>query len=62
MTPLHHHDLIEVFDKDASAFFFTEMQAMWALMVIMFAWNVVMTVQHRKLKAKVSCNCKEKNI
>jgi hypothetical protein len=39
----------------------TEMQAMWALMIVMFAWNVVMAVQHRKLKNKVSCNCKEKN-
>jgi hypothetical protein len=42
--------------------FITEMQAMWALMVIMFAWNVVMTVQHQKLKNKVSCNCQQTNI
>jgi len=50
MTPLHHHDLIEVFDKDASAFFFTEMHLMWILMIAMFAWMIAMQAQHHKFK------------
>jgi hypothetical protein len=31
------------------------MQIMWVLMIIMFAWNAVMAIQHRKLKDKVHC-------
>lgn len=31
----------------------TEMQGMWALMLIMFLWNFIMQYQHRKLRDKV---------
>jgi len=30
---------------------------MWILMVVMFAWNFVMTYQHRTLKKKTDCSC-----
>ena len=38
----------------------TEMEIMWALMVVMFAWNFVMAYQHYKLNKKSSCSCKGK--
>ena len=36
----------------------TDMEAMWVLMVVMFAWNLYMTWQHNKLSKKVDCSCK----
>ncbi len=51
MAPQHHHDdLIEVLNKDASAFFFTEMNAMWLAMIVMFVWMYLMQIQHHKFK------------
>jgi hypothetical protein len=38
----------------------TEMEAMWVLMAVMFAWNFVMAYQHYRLKKKAECSCKEK--
>ena len=38
----------------------TEMEIMWVLMAVMFAWNFVMAYQHSKLKNKADCSCKEK--
>jgi len=38
----------------------TEMEIMWVLMAVMFAWNFVMAYQHYKLKNKADCSCKEK--
>lgn len=39
---------------------FTEMEAMWFLMAVMFAWNFVMAYQHYKLNKKPKCSCKDK--
>jgi hypothetical protein len=36
----------------------TDMEIMWVLMAVMFAWNVVMAYQHYKLNKKSSCSCK----
>ena len=38
---------------------FTEMEIMWVLMAVMFAWNLYMAWQHNKLSKKVECSCKE---
>jgi hypothetical protein len=35
----------------------SEMQMMWILMAVMFAWNLHMVIQHHKLKKKVECHC-----
>ena len=35
----------------------TEMEIMWILMVVMFAWNFVMAYQHHRLKKKTDCFC-----
>jgi hypothetical protein len=50
MKPSHHHDLIEVFNRDASYIFLTEMNAMWIAMAAMFFWMLVMQAQHHKFK------------
>ena len=38
----------------------TEMEIMWVLMAVMFAWNFVMAYQHYRLKNKVDCKCGER--
>ena len=40
-----------------SGFPLTEMEIMWILMVVMFAWNFVMAYQHHRLKKKTDCSC-----
>jgi hypothetical protein len=35
----------------------TEMEIMWVLMAVMFAWNLYMVYQHNKLKKTVIHHC-----
>ena len=43
--------------SETAGFPLTEMEIMWILMVVMFAWNFVMAYQHHRLKKKTDCSC-----